>query len=116
MNLNETLSKMGIADLPTNEMKSTVVARDEESLLASYGMANDSFHFAILDIVPPKNTVPVKNIDSPEDKKDRKSKKYLNYERERQLAQDPGPRRVVVQTIGVDNSDVMDSDRSRWFV
>lgn len=122
MNLEQTLAHRGVIGTVNSVSKSEdmvaehLMSDDPTSLDASFGIANDSFHFGLLDIVPPKNTVPVANPGDAIDKKNRKSKKFRKYEQELQRVQDSGPRRTLVQTTAFDNSDIIDITRSAWFV
>ena len=112
MNLSETLNKLGASQpAVTKENYNTIIAQDEEEMAASFGMANDSLHFAVIDIVPPKNSVPLTNSEQ----RMRKSKAYKKWEKERQLAQDPGPRRTIVESHKVDNSDILEVSRVSRF-
>jgi hypothetical protein len=110
------------------DMLSAVVYDDDDIIHAeggpwgsSYGIGNQSFHFGMIEMMPKKSTVPVPQPGEEEEKKlsnKKKSKAYQDWEKERQKAQDPGPRRTLVQTHAVDNYDNLSpyDSRVRWFV
>lgn len=114
MNLAETLAARGVPIISKSSDMLMSVSNDEDEVTASFGIANDSFHWGIQDVVPPKNTVPVENPGDELDKKRRKSKSFRKYEK--QLQDNQGHGKVMVTTQQVDNSDMMDSTRSNWFV
>ena len=120
MNLSETLQSRGLATASVNKaqdmMTEHLLSDDPASLDASFGIGNDSFHWGLMDIVPPKNSTLVANPGDELDKKRRKSKKFRKYEAKLIQQQDTGPRRTLVQTTGADTSDTMDYSRSCWFV
>lgn len=122
MNLEQTLAYRGITTTVNSVSKSQdmvtehLLSDDQTSLDASFGIGSDSFHWGLMDIIPPKNTTQVVNPGDAIDKKNRKSKKFRKYEQELQRVQDPGPRRTLVQTTAADNGDIMDVTRSNWFV
>ena len=121
MNLAETLAQRGIAPASVSKeqdslMQASLLDDETGTMQANLGIAQDSFHWAVQEIVPPKNTTPVANPGDELDKQRRKSKAFRKYEAELQKQQDTGPRGTMVQTIGVDNSDIMDFSRSNWFV
>lgn len=128
MNLEETMKKLNLTSAAVSKPDIAHVIYDDDDFIhaevgapwaSSAGIGNQSFHFGLIEMLPRKNTVPVPGPgNEPEKMGKKKSKAYLQWERERQLAQDPGPRRTLVQTHAVDNYDaIMPWDsRSSWFV
>lgn len=117
-NLADTLQARGTTQTAgvskESEMLNSILMDDETSTFSAVGIANDSFHWAVQEIVPPKNTTDVVNPGDAEDKQRRKSKSFRKYEAKIIPQQDTGPRQTMVQTTTVDNSDVVDYGRN-WF-
>jgi hypothetical protein len=98
MNLSQMLAehKTGSVSKAQKMVAEHLMSDDESGLTASYGIGSDSFHWGLMDIVPPKDTVPVENPGDEIDKQRRKSKKFRKYEKQLQLNQ--GGRKALVQT------------------
>ena len=74
-NLAETLAYLQIATSSVSKendmMTEHLLSDDETGLSASFGIAQDSFHWGAMEIVPPKDTTQVINPGDPADKKRR---------------------------------------------